>query len=80
MDQGQQGLSFAEERALMLPEIYRNYGILEKLHTLSGRLVDNGNFFALDDVHEIAESELYDRVLNKFPLWLEQARHRGIVA
>jgi stress response protein SCP2 len=58
----------------------RNYGILEKLDTLSGRLVDNCNFFALDDLHDISESELYDRLLNEFPLWLEQARHKGIVS
>ncbi|WP_202901162.1 vWA domain-containing protein [Methylocaldum szegediense] len=58
----------------------RNYGILEKLDTLSRRFVDNCNFFALDDLHDISESELYDRLLNEFPLWLEQARRKGIVA
>jgi stress response protein SCP2 len=57
----------------------RNYGILEKLDTLAGRLVDNCDFFALDDLHDISESELYDRLLNEFPSWLEKARCKGIL-
>jgi stress response protein SCP2 len=58
----------------------RNYGILEQLDRLPERVVDNCNFFALDDLHSISESELYDRLLNEFPSWLEQARGKGILA
>lgn len=57
----------------------RNYGILEQLDTMSGRIVDNCGFFALDDLHSIGEQALYDRLLGEFPLWLAAAKRQGIV-
>jgi stress response protein SCP2 len=57
----------------------RQYGILEKLDTMAGRIVDNCGFFALDDLHSISEQALYDRLLGEFPQWLEAARIKGIV-
>jgi hypothetical protein len=54
------------------------YGILEKLDTLDGRLVDNSGFFAIDDITEITDTELYDRILAEFPDWLRAARDQGI--
>jgi len=56
-----------------------NYGILEQLDTLGGRIVDNCGFFALDDLHSIDEQTLYDRLLGEFPLWLQAAKRQGIV-
>lgn len=47
-----------------------NYGVLEKLDTMSGRYVDNANFFALDDFVTVPNEELYSRLLNEFPKWL----------
>ena len=58
----------------------RNYGILEKLDDLSGRVVDNCNFFALDDLHQISEEALYDRMMEEFPGWLKDAKAKGVVA
>lgn len=57
----------------------RNYGILEKLDTLEGRVVDNCGFFAVDDLHQLTEEQLYDRMLQEFPQWLRAARTKGIV-
>lgn len=54
------------------------YGILEKLDTLSGRLVDNAGFFAVDDLDEIDDATLYQRLLSEFPVWLRAARAAGI--
>ncbi len=56
-----------------------NYGILEKLDDLSGRVVDNCNFFALDDLHDIDEQKLYDLMLEEFPLWLKEVKQKGIL-
>ena len=47
------------------------YGILETLDTMSGRLVDNANFFALDDFKSVPNEELYSRLLNEFPNWIK---------
>lgn len=56
-----------------------DYGILERFDTMRGRTVDNANFFALDDIHSISNSELYDRLLNEFPDWLTAAKTKGII-
>jgi stress response protein SCP2 len=57
----------------------RGYGVLEKLDTLSGRVVDNCGFFSLDDINSVSEQVLYERLLSEFPLWLEAAKLKGIV-
>ena len=56
-----------------------NYGVLERLDTMSGRYVDNANFFALDDFKSVGNSVLYGRLLNEFPLWLQSIRHKGML-
>lgn len=55
------------------------YGILEKLDTLPGRVVDNCGFFALDDLHDISEEQLYDMLMAEFPIWLKDAKAKGII-
>lgn len=57
----------------------RNYGVLEKLDTLTGRIVDNCGFFALDDLYSATEQELYDRLLGEFPLWLKAAKQNNVL-
>lgn len=57
----------------------RGYGILEKLDDLTGRVVDNCNFFALDDLHQVSEEQLYDQLMEEFPNWIKAARAKGIV-
>ncbi|OWA33300.1 tellurium resistance protein TerF [Saccharibacillus sp. O16] len=56
-----------------------NYGVLEQLDNLRGRVVDNADFFALDDLDRVSDEELYDRLLNEFPGWLKEVRAKGIL-
>lgn len=56
-----------------------SYGALEKLDALAGRHIDNANFFAIDDLRQISEAELYDRMMQEFPLWLKAARGKGMI-
>ncbi|WP_342418681.1 VWA domain-containing protein [Paenibacillus sp. FSL H8-0168] len=56
-----------------------DYGILRKLDKMRGRVVDNADFFALDDIDSVTDAELYDRLLNEFPGWLKQVRAKGIL-
>ena len=56
-----------------------SYGILEDLDTMSGRAVDNANFFHVDDLKSISDDELYHRLLNEFPQWLRDAKRAGIL-
>lgn len=55
------------------------YGILEKFDTMSGRYVDNANFFALDDFCSVSNEELYSRLLNEFPEWIKAIKNNGVL-
>ena len=56
-----------------------SYGILEKLDDMPGRLVDNCNFFAVDDLHDMTEEQLYDALMEEFPGWLKEAKAKSII-
>lgn len=56
-----------------------NYGILEKLDDMAGRVVDNCNFFAMDHLSDLSEEALYDCLMEEFPAWLKEARNKGII-
>lgn len=56
-----------------------DYGVLRELDDLPGRFLDNANFFAFDDLDEVTDEELYDRLFAEFPSWLKQARQQGIL-
>lgn len=57
----------------------KNYGILEKLDTMTRRYVDNAGFFALDDFKKVSNEELYARLLEEFPSWLEEIKRKGMI-
>jgi len=57
----------------------KNYGILEKLDTMTGRYVDNAGFFALDDFKKVSNEELYARLLEEFPSWLEEIKKKRMI-
>ena len=46
---------------------------------MTGRKVDNANFFSLDDIGRIDNTELYSRMLKEFPEWLKEAKHLKIL-
>ncbi|MGW6725832.1 vWA domain-containing protein [Nocardia sp. NPDC055029] len=56
-----------------------NFGVLRTLDELDGRVVDNAGFFALDDIDQVDDTELYRRLLGEFPDWLRAARTAGII-
>ncbi|MFP4977923.1 VWA domain-containing protein [Paenibacillus sp. CN-4] len=56
-----------------------DYGVLRQLDDLRGRVLDNADFFALDDMDRVSDEELYDRLFDEYPKWLNEARRMGIV-
>jgi hypothetical protein len=56
-----------------------NFDFLKKLDTLEGRYVDNANFIHIENVDAISDEQLYDSLLNEFPLWLKEAKKKGII-
>jgi hypothetical protein len=57
----------------------RDYGILERLDTMQGRMVDNAGFFSIDDLQTVAAQDFYDRLLREFPQWLDAARRASVI-
>jgi hypothetical protein len=58
---------------------HADYGVLARLDEMSGRIVDNAGFFAVDDIDHVADDELYRRLLNEFPRWIRAARTAGVL-
>jgi stress response protein SCP2 len=56
-----------------------NYGVLKKLDTMSGRVVDNCGFFELDDIESVTPEVLYDRLLSEFPAWLQVIKAKNML-
>jgi stress response protein SCP2 len=56
-----------------------NYGALERLDDMPGRYLDNADFFAIDDLEQLTEAQLYDRMMTEFPKWLEAAYKKGLI-
>ena len=48
-----------------------SFSFLKKLDEMKGRYVDNANFFELNDILEIRDKDLYERILGEYPSWLE---------
>ena len=53
------------------------FDFLQKLDDLSGRVIDNADFFHLNDLASISDEQLYDRLLTEFLGWLKQEKEKG---
>ncbi len=56
------------------------FSFLNKIDNMSGRTVDNANFFHINDLNRISDEELYKRMLNEFPSWLKEAKNKKIIS
>ncbi|HDR7066958.1 TPA: VWA domain-containing protein [Bacillus cereus] len=57
-----------------------NFEFLRKLDDMSGRFLDNADFFNINDLRRISDEEFMERVLNEFPQWIKEARAKGVLA
>ncbi len=55
-----------------------DFGVLKKLDNIKGRVVDNANFFQIQAIESMEDNELYELLLNEFPLWLQEAKEKYI--
>jgi len=56
-----------------------NFPLLERLDTLSGRFIDNANFFPIRDLDATPDTELYSKLLGEFPDWLKLAKQHNLI-
>ncbi len=55
------------------------FDFLEKLDTMSGRTVDNANFFMVKDPKQPTDEQLFELLMAEYPSWLNLARGAGIL-
>jgi hypothetical protein len=55
------------------------FDFLQKLDDLSGRFLDNADFFKVEDPTTTPDEWFYEQILNEFPSWLNQAKSKGIL-
>lgn len=56
-----------------------NFNFLQKLDDLSGRYVDNADFFKVADISKISDEDLYNKLLTEFPSWLTTIKAKGML-
>lgn len=52
---------------------------LQKLDTMSGRFIDNANFFQVNDLDRMSDNDLYSKLLGEFPDWLTIAKQKDLI-
>ncbi|PLR91602.1 VWA domain-containing protein [Bacillus sp. T33-2] len=56
-----------------------DFSFLEQLDNMSGRYVDNADFFSVEDPIAISDSELYDLLMEEYPDWVKQATAKSLI-
>ncbi len=51
----------------------------KKLDNIDDRYVDNANFFALPDIVNIQDNQLYSLLLNEYPQWLDYSEVKQMI-
>ncbi|PYF08486.1 VWA domain-containing protein [Ureibacillus chungkukjangi] len=59
--------------------IQSDFTFLEQLDNLSGRYLDNANFFSVEDPLELSDTELYDLLMTEYPGWVKSATQKGLI-
>ncbi|AFZ66939.1 VWA domain-containing protein [Deinococcus peraridilitoris] len=56
---------------------HERFQFLQRLDDLRGRLIDNADFVAVNDIDRVGDAELYDRLVQEYPEFLRSAKaHR----
>lgn len=56
-----------------------SFRFLSKLDNLSGRFIDNANFFKVADPNTETDETLYSLLLNEFPSWVQLAKQKQLI-
>ncbi len=57
-----------------------SFSFLKKLDDLSGRFIDNANFFQVLNLDTMSDLSLYDKLLGEFPEWLKLAKSKNLIS
>jgi tellurium resistance protein TerD len=56
-----------------------DFGTLEMLDDLTDRVIDNADFFKVDNLTTMSEDELYKKLMNEYPGYLTEASNKNII-
>lgn len=56
-----------------------DFSYLEKLDDLTGRYVDNADFFQISSLNQKSDTQLYDLLTNEYPNWLKECQKKGMI-
>jgi stress response protein SCP2/uncharacterized protein YegL len=56
-----------------------DFSYLEKLDDLTGRYIDNADFFSVSNTKAMSDEALYDKLMNEYPKWLKEAKNKGLI-
>jgi len=56
-----------------------SFSFLKQLDNLSGRFIDNANFFQVSNLNNTSDQELYSKLLGEFPDWLKLAKQKSLI-
>lgn len=56
-----------------------SFSFLDKLDNLSGRKLDNVNFFKVRDIRNQSDNDLYQGLMSEYPGWVQQARNFNLI-
>lgn len=54
------------------------FEFLEKLDTMTGRVIDNANFASVNNLADISDDDLYTLLLDEYADWLARCKEAGI--
>ena len=75
-------LSFASHHNIFWQYIgigNEKFDFLKKLDDLNNRFIDNANFFEINNLDSISDPQLYELLLNEYPLWCEEAKTNNLI-
>jgi hypothetical protein len=58
---------------------HESFQFLDRLDNLSGRKIDNANFFKIKDLSTVSDDKLYDLLLTEFPSWINLAKQHKLI-
>lgn len=58
---------------------WEQFQFLDKLDDLPGRLIDNVNFFKVDNIAQMSDQNLYQGLMNEYPGWVKQAKSLNLI-
>lgn len=56
-----------------------DFSFLEELDNLTGRYIDNADFFSVEDPLLVSDNELYDLLMQEYPGWVRAASEKGLI-